>query len=258
MRLESWWTTVGGLRMHARVRVAPGAQGPPVVLVHGLGVSGRYMVPTATLLAHEHPVYVPDLPGFGRSEKPAKELDIPGLAAALLGWLDAAGLDRVVLLGNSLGCQTIAELAAGHPERVRRTVLIGPTMGPECSTALRGLWRVMRDSPHESFTQPFLVAFDYAYAGLPRCYRTFHHALRHPMRARLRDVQAPTLVVRGAQDPIATQPWVEEVTRLLPCGRLVVMPGVGHTVNYSAPRRLGTPNPAFPRRHLSVVFIRRP
>jgi 2-hydroxy-6-oxonona-2,4-dienedioate hydrolase len=238
LRLESWWATVGGVRMHARVRAAPGATGPPVVLVHGLGVSSRSLAPTAALLAPDHPVFAPDLPGFGRSERPRRALDVAGLAAALCDWLDAAGLDRVVLLGNSLGCQTVAELAAAHPERVQRAVLVGPTMDPTCRTALHGVWRVLHATPHECLSQPFLVALDCAVAGLPRCYRTFRHACRHPLSARLRQVAAPTLVVRGAGDAVAPQRWAEEVARLLPRGRLVVVPGAGHTVNYSAPREL--------------------
>src|ERR1043166_2987823 len=64
--LRSIWTTVAGLPMHARIgRPAKPDAGPAMVLVHGLGVSGRYMLPTARRLVFEHPTYVPDLPGFG-------------------------------------------------------------------------------------------------------------------------------------------------------------------------------------------------
>jgi 2-hydroxy-6-oxonona-2,4-dienedioate hydrolase len=238
LRLESWWTTVGGVQIHARVRAATGATGPPVVLVHGLGVSSRSLAPTAALLATDHPVFAPDLPGFGRSERPRRALDVAGLAAALCDWLDAAGLNRVILLGNSLGCQTVVELAAAHPERVQRLVLVGPTMDPACRTALNGVCRVLRATPHECLSQPVLVAIDCAVAGLPRCYRTFRHACRHPLRARLRQVAAPTLVIRGAGDTVAPQHWAEEVARLLPRGRLIIVPGAGHTVNYSAPGEL--------------------
>jgi pimeloyl-ACP methyl ester carboxylesterase len=69
---KSVWTPAGGLRMHARVfgEAAPG--GPSVILVHGLVVSGRYMVPAAERLAHDRRVFVPDLPGFGLSESPPR------------------------------------------------------------------------------------------------------------------------------------------------------------------------------------------
>src|SRR5262249_17345979 len=64
--LRSTWTRVNGRMMYARVsEAAAPADRPTVVLVHGLGVSGTYMVPTAQRLAVDHAVYVPDLPGYG-------------------------------------------------------------------------------------------------------------------------------------------------------------------------------------------------
>ena len=71
--LRTTWTTVRGWRMHARVAVQPpGRDTAAMVLVHGVGVSGRYLLPTAERLARRYPTYVPDLPGFGRSDKPAR------------------------------------------------------------------------------------------------------------------------------------------------------------------------------------------
>ena len=63
--LNHEWTDVGGMRMHARVstRLLP-SDAPGIVLVHGIGVSGRYLVPTAVRLATTFRVYVPDLPRF--------------------------------------------------------------------------------------------------------------------------------------------------------------------------------------------------
>jgi hypothetical protein len=103
---QSVWTTVRGLSVHAKVSTA--AKRVPLVLVHGLGLSHRYMMPTAECLAPDFHVFVPDLPGFGDSAHPREVLDIiPGLATGLLAWMDAIGLGRVPLLGNSHGCQII-------------------------------------------------------------------------------------------------------------------------------------------------------
>src|SRR6266540_2854322 len=88
--IESRWLEVSGLGVHARVA----GEGPPVVLVHGYGVSGSYMLPLAQSLAPSFSVFVPDLPGYGRSQRPRTPLGIADLAAALAGWLDAAGLQR--------------------------------------------------------------------------------------------------------------------------------------------------------------------
>ena len=107
--LKSTWTEVNELRIHVLVSVAPMPPGTPVVvLVHGSGLSGRYMIPTAERLAADYPVYVPDLPGFGDSDKPSRVFDVSELTDWLAEWMVAAGLDRAALLGNLFGCQIIA------------------------------------------------------------------------------------------------------------------------------------------------------
>src|SRR4051794_17150643 len=110
-RLESRWYEQG-LRMHALTSTnLPRWQETPVVLVHGLGVSSRYMVPIARHLAPDLQVFAPDLPGFGWSDKPGHVLTIRQLADALAAWMSAAGLRRAMFIGNSLGCEILVELA---------------------------------------------------------------------------------------------------------------------------------------------------
>ena len=79
----SHWPRVQRLRIHAQrsSELRHGAQ--PVVLVHGLGVSADYMLPTLVQLASDFNVWAPELPGFGKSDKPAHVLDIHELADIL-------------------------------------------------------------------------------------------------------------------------------------------------------------------------------
>src|SRR3712207_1958192 len=84
----SRWTDVAGLATHHRERQHP-AVGVPVVLLHGLAVSHRYLMPTARALAPRHPVLVPDLPGFGLSGKPRAALDVAGHVRHVAAWLEA-------------------------------------------------------------------------------------------------------------------------------------------------------------------------
>lgn len=236
-RLESRWFLIDGWRMHVRVSVEPvPADAPAVVLVHGLGVASTYMVPTAVRLARWYRVYAPDLPGFGHSDKPPDALDIPQLADALVAWMDAAGLERAVFIGNSLGCQIIVNAAVRHSSRIERAVLQGPTMDRHARTLRQQVGRALLDVLREHPTQPLVQTRDYAKFGLRRSLQTFHFAVEDRIEDKLRLVRAPTLVVRGSRDPIVSQRWAEEVTRLLPEGRLVVMPGAPHTLNYSTPR----------------------
>jgi len=98
-RLLSQYTTVDGLSMHARVSVEPLPEDTPVViLVHGLVVSSRYMIPTAELLAPVARVYAPDMPGYGESDKPERVLDLPELTDVLCRWMDEAGIERATML----------------------------------------------------------------------------------------------------------------------------------------------------------------
>ena len=105
----------------------PGAL--PIVHVHGFGISGAYLMPTARMLASRATNLVPDLPGYGKSESWGYTLGIPALAVALLHILDALGLDKVVLVGNSMGCPISLEVAHAAPDRVDRIVLVSPAGG---------------------------------------------------------------------------------------------------------------------------------
>ena len=237
--LESRWANVGGVEMHALASVDPvPADRPPVVLVHGLVVSSRYMVPTALRLAPRFRVYAPDLPGFGRSAKPEHVLDVPELAGALASWMQAIGLGRAALLGNSFGCQIIAEFALRHPQRMERAVLVGPTVDPKNRSLLAQFGRWLLDATREPLSLGPILVLDCLDAGLRRALRTLGYALRDRIEEKLPRVQVPTLVVRGARDPIVPQRWAEEATRLLPRGRLVVIPGAAHAVNYNSPLEL--------------------
>jgi pimeloyl-ACP methyl ester carboxylesterase len=232
-------TPVGPHRIHVRVAAGPPhAADLPVVLVHGWGVGGRYLVPTAVRLAAGRPVYVPDLPGHGASSTPPAPLDVPALADVLVAWMDAAGLAAAVLLGNSLGCQIATAAAVRHPERVRALVLVGPTVDPAARSMARQALRFAACVPFERPALALLVAADYARMGVPRLRRELRHVLADRIEERLPRVAAPTLVVRGAHDALVPARWAREVARLLPDARLTTVRGAGHAVNHGAPHAL--------------------
>src|SRR5437667_330185 len=139
---RSQWFEVFGLGIHARV----GGQGAPVVLVHGYGVSGRYMLPLAQSLAPALSVFAPDLPGYGRSQRPSSPFGIADLAAALAGWLDAAGLQRPACAARTPGSSErrgrsgppLSYLAAGSsssPPNPTPCITPGPISSLDLSTS---------------------------------------------------------------------------------------------------------------------------
>jgi 2-hydroxy-6-oxonona-2,4-dienedioate hydrolase len=142
------------------------------------------------------------------------------------------------LLGNSLGCQVIIDLAVRFPELVDRAVLVGPTVDPRARGLLRQIGRGALDLLREPVSYWPLLAADYLIAGPVRTVRTLQKGVEDPLADKLGRVRAPVLVVRGSQDPIVPQRWAEELARRLPRGRLAVLDGVAHVANYTAPDRL--------------------
>jgi 2-hydroxy-6-oxonona-2,4-dienedioate hydrolase len=236
-RLVSTWVPVHGLRLHALVSVEDlPPETPTIVLVHGVAVSSRYLVPLAEHLAPRARVYVPDLPGYGRSDRPpGADLTVPELADVLLAWMDRVGLYRPHLIGNSFGCQVIADLAARYPDRVGRLVLQGPTMDPHARSAWRQSLRWLAVVPFERYLEGLVLLRDVWDLGPRRAASMIWIALNDPIEQKLARTVAPALVVRGTRDAIVPQTWAEEATRLLPDGRLVVIERAAHTINYSQP-----------------------
>ena len=232
--MEERWTDLDGLRLYARVWERPDA--PQLVLVHGLAVSSRYFVPLAEELAASCSVLAPDLPGFGRSTKPRRTLSVADLARSLEAWLDANGVERPVLVANSLGCQFVVKLAARSPERVAALVLIGPALEPRTRSRARWVARWLATAFLERPPLHLVVALDALRAGPVRVWATFEDALRNPIDGELGRVSAPVLVLRGEHDPIAPQEACERMAAELPHGRLAVVPGAGHALNWSRPR----------------------
>jgi pimeloyl-ACP methyl ester carboxylesterase len=233
-RLDGRFRTVGGIRVYERWSELPGA--PVVVLVHGIGVSGRYLLPTAGRLAANCSVHVPDLPGFGRSGRLRARPTVPRLADALEAWLDAAELGRPdAFVANSMGCQIVLDLAARRPERVARLVLVGPTVDRRARSLARQAARLALDVTREPVPLWALQTFDYVVHVSKSGVGGFVEMVRDPVETKLAHVHAPTLVVRGERDPIVPRAWAEEVAGALPRGRLVEIAGAPHAANYSAP-----------------------
>jgi len=98
-------------------------QGPALVLLHGLASSIYTWADVIPALAEDHDVVAVDLPGFGGSDIPA-DLSPSVYPGTVLDLMDRLGISRATVVGNSLGGAVGIVLAARHPERVRRLVLI--------------------------------------------------------------------------------------------------------------------------------------
>ena len=183
MSTDAGWVTEGlqvdGSSVHCRR--STGGQGVPVVHVHGFAISGEYLMPTAHRLAGRWINVVPDLPGYGRSERRDHVLGIPALAEALVAVLDALDIDRAVLVGNSMGCPIGLEVAHAAPERVHRLVLVSPAGGVHNQPLLRALAQLARDGIRESPRMVPVAVPDYIKFGPLNGLRLFHELTLLPL-----------------------------------------------------------------------------
>jgi len=216
----------------------PGAL--PIVHVHGFAISGAYLMPTARKLAARAANVVPDLPGYGRSAKWDYTLGIPALALALLKILDDLDLDRVVLVGNSMGCPVSLEVAHAAPDRVDRVVLVSPAGGVHNQGLGRAVRQLAVDGVRENRQMARVAVPDYLRFGPVNTFHLFSEMTRFPSLERLLTTPVPTLAVIGSKDPLMPPPpRVREISRLAGEHTTVALiEGAAHAINFSHPGEL--------------------
>lgn len=241
---------VGGVRW--RSREAQG-EGDPVVYVHGLLASSATWEAVLVPASAGRRAIAVDLPGFGCSDRPwPNDYTVRGQARSLVDYLNARGIGRAVLVGNSLGGAVAMLVAADHPERVAALVLVAPAT-PEARLG----WpvRLMRsralgELALRSATRP-LVAYGLRHWLFARADRVTAHEiddgwvpLRIPgtRRAALCAIRSdprhyaglearihvPTLIVWGREDRLLAAWQGERLRSRIAGARLVVLPDAGH------------------------------
>lgn len=233
------WTMIDGVDVFYRESVNP-PDARVMTHLHGFGLSGRYLLPTAELLADEFHTLVPDLPGFGRSGKAGASLDIPDLAHAALSFLDDRGIDKTTLVGNSMGCPVIVEFAHLFPERIERAVLVSPAGGIHNQPLRRAVGQLAKDGGLEPMKMISVATPDYLRFGVPSTFKMFRALTQYPSLQRLLELRVPTLVVLGARDPLLPGP--ERIREVASQDEnhvlIVVMEGAAHAINFSHPDEL--------------------
>jgi pimeloyl-ACP methyl ester carboxylesterase len=237
-----------------------GAEGPDVVLVHGLGGSVENWAANIGPLAQEHRVWALDLIGAGWSDRPAVSYSIDNLARFLTDFLETQGIERGTLVGHSLGGAVVLHVAISCSERVDKLVLVssgglGREIAPIlrlCTLPLAGemVFRPTRARTARLFRalvyDPAIVSGQmidgtWAMRALPGARRALLSTLRDNVTVRgtrpevvrfirdnLRSITAPTQVIWGRDDPIVPLTHASLARQGIPDARLTVFDACGH------------------------------
>src|SRR4051794_11958295 len=247
-------------------------EGPDMLLLHGLGGAKSSFFDTAAVLSRRYRVHAMDLPGFGGSSKPASApYGAPYAARAVIGAMDAVGIERAHLVGNSMGGRVAIEVGLERPDRVGGLALLCPAVA-----FVRRDWhwlvRILRPElgmlPHSlgrrRIEQQFWALFadrdlvdpslaDIVVDEFERIYRSPGARLaflasaraiyleapfgRRGFYPRLAQLRPPALFVWSSHDRIIPERFRPHVERWLPQAEQVVLQGCGHVPQVERPER---------------------
>mgnify|MGYP000194578579 CR=1 FL=1 len=266
--IESRQVTVPVDGEATELRYLTGGSGPPLLFLHGIGldaaaVSWRYALPA---LAEEYTVYALDLPGHGGSAKPRRTYTTDYYVDTLAAFVDELAIHGASVVGISMGGSVALghALDGGDPEKLVLVDSYG--LGADAywrqsaSVALRVpfadsmLWGTMgsRAAVRTSLRTmagtelPDDLVDDVYEAVTPDTMRTLRSWQRHEFQAdglrtdfsdRLADLDVPTLLVHGTDDPLLPVSWSRRASERLPNGELLAVEGCGHWPPREQPER---------------------
>ena len=255
------------------IRYLAAGEGPPLILLHGVGDNALDWAWVMPALARTHCVYAPDLPGSGGSTKPEGDDYSPAYFGRFLnGFLDALGIERAVVVGNSLGGLVGLRLALANPERVAALGLLASAgLGRKVSPAMRSLalpgygglavaWGKRPPGAAQRalgraallFGSPRKVPLkwlkeQYGLARQPGFLEAQLATVRAQIGLRgqrqlvldqLPSLRVPTLVVWGEHDRVLPLAQAREAISRIPDGTLKLIPGCGHLPQVERPDQL--------------------
>lgn len=226
---------------------APEPGQPPLVFLHGAGLSHACWQAVAEALPGGLTALAPDLPGHGGSAGEA-EATIGALAERVLDWARALDLEPALWVGHSMGGAVALTLALRAPSQTRGLVVVG--CGPRLAVH-PDLLEMLRDDRRVEAAVDWLLARAFA-EGAPEALveqarrmmlatpaavllRDFEACARFDLRGRLREVGAAAAVLCGAEDRLTPPKWNAALAEALPQARLEVVEGAGHMLPLERP-----------------------
>lgn len=240
--VENKEAVIAGYRAHYEVEGPD--NGPAVVLIHGLGGRAEDWRNLAPHLAKAgFRVYIPDLIGYGRTEKPSGfSYSVQDESKFVMEFLDALGLHRIDLGGWSMGGAIVQHIAAEHPERIRRLMLFDSAglfvlpkwdvklFTPDSTAELNQLDNLLMPDPPKV---PSFIARDILRVSNNRAW-IIHRAMSTMLTGRdatdklVPLLKMPVLIEWGEKDNITPLSLGETLHAMIPQSKLNVVPGCGH------------------------------
>lgn len=248
--VESGFAEGGGARLYYEVY----GQGEPLLLIMGLGANHLSWTPQVPVYSREFRVIVFDNRGTGQSDFPQDaEYTIPVLADDAAALLDALGVDSAHVYGVSMGGMIAQEMALRHPDRVRSLILGATSPGgpnavapqPEALSSLIEQGAAVDRSVNAALlgvlfspgfvaehgselTSAFQGMGDYPPTSREAYRAQLQAAARHDTYDRLPDIEAPTLVLHGTDDPLLPAGNARILAERIPGAKLVLLEGARH------------------------------
>lgn len=241
--------TVGDLSIHYYQGGPPDA--PTILMLHGFGADKDNWLRFARHFTERYRVIAIDLPGFGDSSKPAASYDVGTQVERVAAFTQALNIDRLHIVGNSMGGHISALYAARYPHRTLSLALLDNAgiTSPQPSELMQRLQRgepnpLVVKSPEDFqrlldfiFVQPPYLPealkgyfAEQAIANSTHYDRVFAHLIDRyiPLEPELPKIQAPTLIIWGAEDRALHVSSVEVMQPLLRKSSVVILPDTGH------------------------------
>jgi 3-oxoadipate enol-lactonase len=233
-------------------------EGPPLLLMQGLGYARRGWGPAIERLAESFRVTFYDNRGIGESDKPAGPYTAGDLAEDAAAVLDAVGDERAHVVGASLGGMAAQELAISHPERVDRLVLActtpggadafpipaqtlalfaeAPTLAPDVALRKFVANSLSSEAPDELVEE--IYQWRLANPPDPAGWQAQAAAgTTYDGGGRASEITAQTLVVHGTEDNVVDTRNAELLAGLIPDARVELLDGCGHLLFWEQPER---------------------
>jgi pimeloyl-ACP methyl ester carboxylesterase len=228
------------------IRYSEAGSGPPVVVLHGLWGGRNEWEPVIEPISRDHRVLIPDLPGFGASDKPPANYHNALLAQFVIGFMDALDLRRATLAGHAMGANLATFMAVHHPDRVERLILVdgagyqrdeprsGPLPVPFVRTVTGSTIPATKAFLMRRVENDALVTDAWAERAFVRWLKSAD-AIEQMLGVggevtveEMRGIHAPTLILWGREDGVSNVATADRVHADIAGSQLVIFEGCGH------------------------------